>query len=160
MTTIVWDGKCLSGDTKRSRDHEICVEAVKVFKIKDPDLTLIPNHHMIKEVMDSTILVGSAGQSAACISFIECLQRKQSTKISDKALFNFASLIITDRGEVFEIEDSLLAVNISASKQYSIGSGSGYALAALACGKNGVEAIEIASRFDHHTSANSVSVFF
>ena len=160
MTTIVWDGKELSGDTKRSRNHNIAVEAEKVFKVKNPNLSFIANSHLITKHLDTTILFGSAGDSAGCVAFSEIIKGKQKGTLSEKALFSFSAILVTDTGKIFEIEDSLLAVEITGSGQYAIGSGSAYAVAAMACGKNGKEAIEIASRFDHHTSKETTTVSF
>jgi hypothetical protein len=164
MTTIVWDGLHLVGDVKRSREHNLCVSVQKVFKVEKPNLSLIANSHIITEFVDSHILFGSAGHSAGCVAFAEVISGRQANSISDKALFSFSAIIVTDKGRIFEIEDSLLAVEITKGNafltKFAIGSGAAYAMAAMECGKNGKEAIEIASKFDSHTSKESFMVSF
>lgn len=160
MTTIVWDGKCLCGDTKRSLDNGLSIDVQKVFKINKPKFDLIANNHLITKHVSEYILVGSAGNSSTCVAFVESLKGLQEKQISDKSLYSFSSIIVTDNGKIFQIDDSMLAVDITDVNKYSIGSGSCYAIAAMECGKSAEEAIKIASKFDSNTSEYSYSVSF
>lgn len=149
MTTIVYDRFSLYGDRKRSLDHNLHVEAKKVYKVSEPNLDLIGNSETIQH--GGVILVGCAGDSSICSMFSGYLLGQ--VKIKPPKPFSFSCLIASNYG-LYEIDENFLAVYLTGITQYSIGTGSAYANAALACGKTGGEAIAVASIFDNHTSSS------
>lgn len=65
----------------------------------------------------------------------------------DKDLGNFTALCVNKKGETIFYEHRLYPYSIDAPF-YAIGSGSAYALGAMAAGKSAAEAVRIAAQFD------------
>jgi len=102
--------------------------------------------------------IGVAGRYSEALAFIEALEDaleraklQESTYIPIEQgvmedMENFRALMITPEGEVLEYEGSRFAVPVKAP--IAIGSGEDFALAAMECGKNAIEAVEVAIKFD------------
>lgn len=115
--------------------------------------------HPVQKIWDiAGFRVGIAGRYSEALAFISAFEdmleaaRVQQTtylqipeSVMDE-LDNFNALVITPNGEVLMYEGSRFSMPIQAP--CAIGSGSEYALAAMACGKTAEEAVEIAIKFD------------
>lgn len=130
MTTICWDGETLAAD-KQSTIGLAPVETRKAHRVSRNG---------------SQVLFGCAGNSYECYAF-----RKWATGQIEKPQFKDISLICVDHDrQVWIADESLIWLPISA-KQWGIGSGSEYALGAMAAGSTATQAIRIASKLDVHS---------
>lgn len=133
MTTIAWDGRTLAADRRRTLG-DTPTPARKIFDVKAPD--------------GRRYLVGCAGDSWDCVAFMRWMRTQ---KPEDKpALSNFSAMAIDERHRVWYVAEKLVYHEI-VMPFWAIGSGSDYALGAMAAGKTAREAIRIASRLDIHT---------
>ena len=102
--------------------------------------------------------IGIAGRYSEALVFIEALEDalervklQESTYIPIEQgvieeMDNFHALMITPEGGILEYEGSRFTIPVEAP--IAIGTGSDYALAAMECGKNAIEAVEVAIKFD------------
>lgn len=70
---------------------------------------------------------------------------------------NFSILIVTKSRGVFYMDESLFVFELGQTR-WAIGTGSDYALGAMAAGKTAAEAVEVASALDINTGGNIDSV--
>lgn len=130
MTVIAWDGKMLAAD-KQVTLSGLMRTATKIRRIDD-------------------LLVGVSGNVCAASEIFAWVERGRNPQDFPKlqeSEDDYANLLVIENGRVltyarsplpWEYEDSLFA----------IGSGREFALAAMYCGKNAQEAVEIASHFE------------
>ena len=137
MTTIAWDGTVLAADT--------LVSAASC------------NFHVTKIARAGKYLLGAAGDFDAAMLMMEWFlhgaQRDDFPSELQKTEGNSCVLLVIVAGEVPEIRryDIVHIPTIIKGKFYSVGSGSASALAAMHCGKNAIEAVQIAHMFDCRT---------
>lgn len=125
MTTLAWDGKTLAADTLASNGIKW-------------------RFHKLYRLPDGSIF-GGAGSCQEILAVLAWLRKGE--KPAD--LQNFEGLIITKAG-VSALGMRLMREPVL-ERCYAVGSGSHFAIAAMACGKNAVEAVRIAARFDPGT---------
>lgn len=125
MTTIAFDGKTLAADT---RAHgSIILKVRKVHRLSDGSM------------------FGAAGSCQEILAVLAWLNG--GDKPSD--LDNFEALIITRAGAQ-RLGERLMRAPVL-EPFYAIGSGSHFAIAAMALGKNAIDAVRLAARFDIYT---------
>lgn len=129
MTTIAWDGKILAADRMllaRGRSYEI------------------------KKLFD----LGSKGflAGSGCPVALELARAWLAGEATEKPLLKEETVeaIWIHEGEAFLIWEELIPVKLD-SCYWACGSGGSFALAAMHCGKNAKEAVEIAIRLDNST---------
>ena len=153
MTTCIWDGKSkVYADTLTSYFHKALTKKIHI-------------------ISDNTVSI-SSGNAGRCTTLINKLKASFS-KYSDvkEALFNLEEMETNDKDfkviliNKLENEDlSLIEYKIYVfhntfkhyyeidNKAYGIGSGSDYALGALAAGASPLDAMRIASNLDENTN--------
>lgn len=125
MTTAAFDGKTLAADTLAHTS--VLLKVHKLHRLPDG------------------ALFAAAGALQEVIAVLEWLRGGE--KPSD--LQDFEGLIVTRTGAE-RLGERLMRVPCL-EPFYAIGSGAHFALAAMACGKNAIEAVRIAARFDPYT---------
>lgn len=130
MTTIAWDGRTMAAD-RLSTGHRnpVC----KLHRLPDGGI------------------VGGAGQLDEILRAVEWLQQGGVPADKPKLADDCMTLLMVDgRGKAWTYHSALHPVPILLPF-YAVGSGSDYAMAAMACEKDAADAIRIAARFDHNT---------
>jgi hypothetical protein len=130
MTTIAWDGVTLAADRKRSL-WGTPMPAVKIFR----------GFRKGEEM-----LFGLAGDSGECVHY-----RRQVFGLAPTIEYrNIAIICIDGERRVWHADESMLWVPITLP-WWAVGSGSDYALGAMAAGQPARRTIEIASKLDKDT---------
>lgn len=132
ITTIAYDGKTLAADTQGNA-------------------SFILKGHKLHRLANGS-LFGAAGSLQETLAVLGWLNGGE--KPTD--LENFEGLIIEASGASV-LGERLIRVP-SLEPFYAIGSGSHFALAAMACGCTAVEAVRIAARFDPYTGGRVESM--
>jgi hypothetical protein len=132
MSVIAWDGFELAAD-KMCTQSGLTRTVTKIYRIND-------------------FLVGSCGDLDEVNRFFQWV--KDGEKSKDFPLAKDCpewsdGLIIRRDGTMHTYARSYLPVHIE-DKLFAMGSGSDFAVAAMACGKNSREAVEIACKFNAH----------
>lgn len=126
MTVIAYDGKILAAD-KQATYGSTMFPVKKIFRLGDE-------------------LLAGAGDWSECNTFAKwyvdgCpLDKKPDFK-------NGVSMLLIKNGEIWKYEDELVPFKID-MPFWALGSGADFAMGAMAAGKNAVEAVEIACKFD------------
>lgn len=125
MTTVAWDGETLAADTHS--ETTVRLKMHKLYRLANEDL------------------FAAAGSVQEMLAVLGWLNGGEMPT----ALENFEGLIITKMGAE-RLGERLMRVP-SLEPFCALGSGAHFAIAAMACGKNAVEAVRIAARFDPGT---------
>ena len=133
MTTIAWDGKTLAGDKQTTHDGTP-TPTRKVFRFMRRD-------------DGQLVLCGCAGDTSDCQAYVRWA--RGITK-KEPAFSDLLVMLIDRRGRVWCATEKMNWYRVGA-RQWAIGSGADYALAAMMCGKSAREAVRIASRLDTST---------
>lgn len=101
------------------------------------------------------VIIATAGDSFPGIAFVDWYGsgKEPPERIADS---DFTVLILVD-GALYESDGWCLLEEV-VSPYYAIGSGRKCAMAAMACGKTAIEAVEIAAMFDPYTAGPFVSM--
>lgn len=130
MSTIVWDGATLAAD-KQATECGFRQTVTKIRRLNDGGLAGICG------TLDAGILAIAYIEGGETPSWLDKDDWPTILLIRpDKTIWRYEKYLTP-----FQVEDSFMAC----------GSGRDYALAALACGKDAVEAVAIAARFDTST---------
>ena len=122
MTTIACDGKSLAADGMATCNGIVTDRnMIKIWKLKDGRL------------------LGCAGDAGTAIAFREWLEGGEKPELND----NFDALVLNRDGECFYYSRPNL-VPVPAELPTAIGSGMGFAIAAMDAGATAVRAVEIA----------------
>lgn len=131
MTVIAWDGKAMAADRMRLVDGTP-MPACKVFKVRSSD--------------GRQFLVGCAGDSWDATQFLKWM-RSQADK--DKpAPSSLYALVIDEKRRIWLAAEKLIYHEVTLPF-FAVGSGSNYAIGAMAAGKSARQAVRIAARFDN-----------
>lgn len=130
MTTIAFDGKTMASDSQQTGQFIDNVEAVKIKRF-------------------GGMLIGMAGRAGDLDLFINFLDTGEKSPLFDTQ--ESEALVIVD-GEALYYGCNLQPVPTGIPA--AIGSGSGYAMAAMYCGKTAEEAVNIAARLDTNTGGS------
>lgn len=131
MTTVAWDGRTLAADRQVSAGNDIVAYVVKVRRCADGRL------------------IGACGSLDVMAALLDWLEQggERPDCMGDK---NAAEAIeIMPDGAVWNHLQHARVRLVSGPT--AIGSGSGYARAAMECGKPAAEAVKIAAKFDAGT---------
>lgn len=134
MTTIAWDGKTLAGD-KRTSFGGLHAVTTKVQRI-------------------GNLLVGCAGNTAQIAEMHEWVKNGRVPADLPKPQLSstecVSMLVIEPDGHVLQYESTAYPIRIE-NRQWAIGSGRDFALAAMRLGCDATRAVELASEFDSST---------
>lgn len=150
MTTIAWDGKTLATDSRISGQNE------QMFSRSKIDVWY---EHELK----CQFYFAYAGNLPDCFKLYEFLRYGKDFNFcqdSDRLKVNgilIKKKIKAELIEVFYADDTGVVVPI-VDQFISFGTGSAYAMGAMAAGAHAVRAVEIASIYDAHTGGKINSV--
>lgn len=94
------------------------------------------------------VLYAGAGSVAACGKFFDWVNSPDDGELPEG---EYAGLVILPKGELMEIENGTFLPKMR-QKFVAIGSGGGYALAAMYAGATATEAVKIATKLDINSS--------
>lgn len=129
MTIIAWDGQMLAAD-KRACSGNVVSTVTKIRRIGE-------------------MLVGVSGSADIAGEMFEWIQngRKPDQFPEIQRNNDEVTVLVIERGQILCYERSPFPILLE-DHYFAIGSGRNYALAAMHCGKNAVEAVEVACHFD------------
>ena len=132
MTTIAWDGTTLAAD-------RLAVYGCTRRRVR-------------KLFVCQRFLYGGSGILSDAYSVFEWLQSGADNASAPSIADGGTGGIVVDRksGRAFIASGAPLRL-VSAGRMWASGSGMDFALAAMALGRNAVEAVRLAARFDIHT---------
>lgn len=130
MTTIVCNRTGMAADRRATGTH--IMRVTKVFRVNGS-------------------LIGVSGNLEQALRFVEW-RRTPEAKPTFSEATNFAALELTPEGEIRYWGAEMVAVPIE-NEYFAVGSGSGYALGAMAMGASLKDAIKVAARFDEATGS-------
>jgi ATP-dependent protease HslVU (ClpYQ) peptidase subunit len=131
MTTVVWDGISLAADRRITHGTDVVGYVVKIRRCLDGRL------------------IGGSGELDAMTVLLDWLENTDDRPdcLSVKS--------VAEAIEILPNQEVWLHLQYGKSKlvkgPHAIGSGAGYARAAMACGRSSVEAVRIAAMFDTGT---------
>lgn len=137
MTTIVWDGKTLAGDTLRGWGNQLELIPSKVEKLEDGSL------------------FGGGGHSTAIQKLRNYILRDFTPTFTEEE--EVTAIRITPDGKVWFWNKALEPVEYF-GPYFAIGTGADYALGALYCGADAEEAVHAAMEFDKSSGGKVTSV--
>ncbi len=135
MTTIAWDGRELAGD-RMATIGGTPIPYRKVFRVTAPN--------------GRRALVGYSGSGAFVGAHLNWLRGGERPAFAHER-FNWGVLLIDDAGIVWHRcawADYWERLRV---RNWALGSGADYALAAMALGRSAREAVRLAHRLDHQT---------
>lgn len=138
MTTIAWDGKTLAADKRATGNLPIAI-ITKIFRLVYED------HHY---------LIGAEGEINICNQLTNWARQGFKESMfsgADTTVTKARMLVIKDDYTIQVYGNNSYYPYAIQNTFYALGSGRGYAIGAMHCGKNAIEAVEIASLYDHHT---------
>lgn len=134
MTTICWDGTTLAAD-KRSTIGSLYRTTTKIYRV-------------------GSSLVGYAGSGAQCSEMLAWarggFRKNRFPDMQRDADSSITLLVIRQNGVIQAYEHTPFAIEYE-DKQFAIGSGRDFALAAMHLGKSAEEAVLLAAEFDPGT---------
>lgn len=139
MSTLAFDGRYLAADTLLCNGHARLGEVQKLQRLRG-----------------ARWLYGGAGNSQDVLAVERWIHQygftdEQRPKVAE----NFVALAYNiDKKCLYELEDNLLPQPVTAAEHWAVGAGYQFARAAMACGKNAMEAIEVAIHFDLYTGGH------
>lgn len=139
MTTVVYDTRTreMVSDTQMSL-HNVQVD--KIYRLPDNSI------------------VGMAGRYATLLAAVEYLSTPEGEEVEKPQMEDSDILLLVNQdNEVFLYTNNLVAMPLYGD-YIAIGSGSEYAMGAMAQGATAEEAVAIAHKFDPNTGPNIVRV--
>ncbi|MGY8146892.1 hypothetical protein L1R07_01570 [Klebsiella pneumoniae] len=144
MTTVAWDGVTLAADSQATAGDAICtLKEQKIFYPRENEEWTVNSERVL-----------AVGYSGDCGAEFE-VQDLMCTGLSYASSFNpeceFCALAISGQGRAWIISKDADKTHASISLQsdpYAIGSGGMIAQAAMHCGKNAIDAVQIAIEMD------------
>lgn len=149
MTTIAFDGKTLAADSQTTQGCcRLSLQAEKIFQVPKSDPWFVMGQHVAA--------FGVAGTLQASHYVREAMKGYGGLNVNTTFPKGVAAswLAITHDGDVFvggQYEDDNVAWLTKVTAPIAIGSGSEYAMGAMAAGVTAVGAVEIAAKFDVNT---------
>jgi len=137
MTTIAWDGHTIAADSAASAGNRT-VSVCKLWKLSDGRV------------------VGGAGTLADVIAAVDWLASGSQKKLKPAVDADSSLLVVTPQGRCFEYGSDLRPIELL-DTHTAIGSGSDYALGAMAAGKTAEQAVAIACLYDPFSAGDVVS---
>lgn len=133
MTTIAWDGTTLAADQKRT-EYGTPTVCRKIYRTQAKD--------------GRRFLVGCTGDSDDCAAMVRWMQGKAEQPSTPKSLHVIS---IDEKRRVWTCGEKLVWYRLKGFPYWAIGSGSDYAMGAMAAGKNARDAVRIAIKHDTHS---------
>lgn len=140
MTTIAWDGKKLAADTRCNSGHV----KYKVSKVRKHKGHLVAWAGPISQGEE----MFAWWKAGAKPKDLPELQRDDDERVD--------FVVITPKKKILLWQSGTHPQDMSLNKQYAVGSGREFALAAMYLGKTAPEAVELAGKFDTGTDSDSV----
>lgn len=149
MTTIAYAKGVLACDSRITSDSQYVGSAIKAIKTDKYLLAACGDLNCVQ----AFLRWGKKG-------FVDNKLRELLSQEITKNKGSFTGVSIDTTGTVYEFLDSVLPAPIKMYKNmYAIGSGSEYALGAMAAGCSAREAIKIAAKFDTNTGGKIREVY-
>lgn len=142
MTTVAWDGVRLAADRQRRAAYRL-IPARKV-------------HKLVRGGKE--LLVAGAGDSFYIEGVLNWMRGGEQPNL-EKPEDGCTLMAVDQQFRVWVTDWRMVWVQHDV-RQWAIGSGGDYAMAAMYCGKNAVEAIDIASELDSDTGLGVDYVHF
>lgn len=137
MTTIAYKDGIIAGDGRVTADGHITCE------------------NLVKIVATKSHLAGVCGAADYAKRFLEWVKggcnEKAIPKTANNTTGDIEGMVIDSNGNVTFYGRDMLPLNIGKVQFHAIGSGSAYALGAMAAGADAVEAIRIAIKYDAYS---------
>lgn len=145
MTTIAWDGKSISADTQSTSGSTVLSCPTKLIVIRE---------HL--EIEGKKIFLvataGTSGDERHSLKYIRDGGLESGKEMHEQVSSTLLIITTDGYGYVFQKDrDNLLPWLWEQPAPYAAGSGRDFALAAMHCGKNSHEAVQIASLLDVYT---------
>lgn len=142
MTTVAWDGKTLAADS-RCTSSGLAYNVTKVWRLSDGRL------------------FGATGTMSYASAVKDWLNGEGPKPEGVKEFTGIRIRWGADSPVIELCDENLCFYAIEPElKQFALGSGRDYALAAMALGKSAAEAVELAARFDVYTGLPVVTLSF
>lgn len=149
MTTVAWDGKTLASDTQASTGDVVC-------SLSEQKIYTAPSSGW--EVYgDKIVAVGCSGDCGAEMELQELMTNGLTYATEFLPTFGFSAIAIIGPGRAYVIskKEGDTRANISLQVEpYAIGSGGLIARAAMRCGKDAREAVQVAIEMDCYSGGN------
>jgi len=139
LTTIAYKDGVIAADSCATDEGSETAGAVKTQCEK-----------LFRKIVDGrNVIIATAGETAPGLTFVQWYGsgKKRPSRLADA---DFTVLVLDD-GVLYESGPWCVLEKVMAPF-YAIGSGRKCALAAMACGKTALEAVEVASLFDPYTA--------
>lgn len=147
MTTIAWDGETLAADSRTTAGNVlISDDRLKLYSPASFEKWLVNGYEVA--------VIGLAGNTGTELMLYDLLKSGITPLTEYPSHMDFTALCITKNGCAFILnkdEKEAHAMLCEQKGPYAVGSGGGYARAAMLCGKTAEEAVEIAMQLDLST---------
>jgi hypothetical protein len=140
MTTIAWDGFHLATDTKITNGDHLFGFGKKIHKLNDGSY------------------LAAAGSQDFIYSVIDWLNGGEKPEIKDDDRFIGLIISLDENGNKMQTELSERLRKWPACVPWAGGTGEPYALTAMMCGKNAIEAVRIACEMDPYSGGQVESI--
>jgi ATP-dependent protease HslVU (ClpYQ) peptidase subunit len=151
MTTIAWDGNILAADSQSSVGDTVNSLKSKKLYVNNFEDWIFHGHTIIAFASS-----GNAGDEFELIHRLKVkLGIDYDTKWTDSS--NFMALLVTDRGECFQLVKPESKTNASyciVEERATLGSGWQIAEAIMKAGHHAIEAVKIASEMNVYSGGN------
>ncbi|WP_338805098.1 hypothetical protein WDV76_08725 [Xenorhabdus griffiniae] len=151
MTTVAWDGISLASDSQSQTDNLICsTSEQKIYTPENGDRWAINDNEIVA--------IGTSGDCGAEDELIDKLRNGINYNTEFSPLIEFYAIAIVCTEHAYLIYKNKDSTHASISKQrepIAIGSGGVCARAAMQCGKNAIDAVEIAKSMDVYSGGET-----
>lgn len=139
MTTIAFDGQYLSADGRATVGNLIAAKSTK---------KIFPLVTQANGIEVKAVLAGAGSYEAILIvkKHLENFDLHDADMIPELQPGDMSGLLVLETGEAFVLESKLIPME--AESPIAIGSGTDFAMAAMAMGKSAPEAVKVACELD------------
>lgn len=148
MTTIAYKDGVLASDSRATWAGNVKANCIKMWRIQSK-----------VEPVKGEVLLGVCGNLAAALLFKDWMEAGGAPNLKERGVDaddSFGAIIVHKSG--LYSADHLCRIEAMPEEFWSDGSGSQFALGAMACGKSAADAVRVASRFDCYTGGRIVTM--
>ncbi|MDX7992879.1 hypothetical protein [Xenorhabdus littoralis] len=153
MTTIAWDGKNMASDSQSSMGDLVCSISEQKIHIPKKGETWIINNHEIAAI-------GMSGDCGSEMELIDKLKAGINYDTEFSPVRDFSAIAVVSPLFAYLLFKDKSTTHALISKQIepvAIGSGGICAQVAMLCGKNAMEAVDIAKTLDIYSGGDTRS---